>query len=108
MQVENDTIAAAVTSSTDFLGNTLTFSLVKGSPLAGNINGGAFAQADGQNVSVTLSLVSGNWTASTGQSGALDGPTLTNIANQSKANRNAMEAFAISNNLIPGIQVVWG
>ena len=101
---ENDTQAAAVVLTMDWLANvgTIRFSLGSGAPSAFNI--GVFDTPD----TLTVNMTTGAWTTTNGQSGTFSGAGFTNFQNQFKAIRNAAETFA-STTITPllGTQVAW-
>lgn len=58
-------------------------------------------------VIVSVNTTTGAWVSTSGQSGNLSGPGLTNLQNTLKGWRNAMENFAVNQNLFPGTAVAW-
>lgn len=105
--VESDAVGGATSVQTDFLGNTITFQLVVGSLLNGNINAGPIAGTQAQNVYVTINLTTGAWTSTNNKSGIVDPTVLSTLITQIRNNRNAMESFAITATIMPGTQVPW-
>ncbi len=75
----------------------------------GTLAGGIFTAgtvAPG-NVVVTINLITGDWTSSTGQSGTLSGVALQTGQQQVETYANGVESFATSQGIIPGTQVPW-
>ena len=104
VSIENDTIGGCTGFLVDFLGNQVTFNLVTGTILNGNINAGNY----GTRVSVTVNMTTGQWASTNGLSGTLAGANLTNIVNQFRSDRNLMETFAAGGSgILPGAQVTW-
>jgi hypothetical protein len=105
-QIENNTTGGESHFSMDFLANTVSFELVQGTIQSGNINAGNYPPK----ITVTVNLTTGDWFATSGMSGHIppSNPQLVAIANQFKADRNAMETFAAgASGIMPGTQVPW-
>jgi len=56
---------------------------------------------------LTLDMTSGQWNASSGQTGTLTPAQLTQFVNTMKAARNMIEQFAVTSGVIPGTQTPW-
>lgn len=118
VQVENDTVGACVSSSVDYLARTLTYvfkvGTLTGSPA--NLNGGPYAQLQGQTVTVTVYVGPTTATQTFGQwylngalqSSTISGTILNPIVTQLITDRNNSEGFvSVSGGLMPGTQVLW-
>lgn len=104
--VESNPNAACVPIQIDFNANTVTFILQQGTTSGANFTIGAH----GQFVSVTINLVTGQWSTNgaIGISGTLSAPALANLLTTLRGLRNSAETFAINNGIIPGAtQVPW-
>lgn len=110
VQVENDTIGACTSVSTDFLARTLTATFQIGT-LTGNppnLNGGPYGILQNQSYNIVVHLDTGAWSDNHGHSGTVPGGTLATQVTQALSNRNAAEAFmAVAGGLMPGTQVPW-
>src|SRR5579871_4002181 len=94
-QVENDTVGACTSISTDFLARTLTATFEIGT-LTGNppnLNPGAQAGLQNQNYTIVMHLDTGLWSDNHGHSGTVPGPTLASQVAQAISDRNTAEAF---------------
>ena len=58
-------------------------------------------------VIVTVNLVTGAWTSTSGTSGTMSGAGLTALQNAAINLQNAFENFAVNNSIIAGTQVAW-
>jgi len=56
---------------------------------------------------MTLDMTSGQWNASTGQTGTLTPAQLTQFVNIMKSARNMIEQFAVTSGVVPGTQTPW-
>jgi hypothetical protein len=104
VQVENDTQGALIGIQYDFGANTATFQL------AGGLVGTGAAFSIGQyapRIQVVISLASGVWTSTSGQSGTLGGAGLTTLQTAALNQRNAFETFSVNQSIMPGTQVAW-
>lgn len=110
-QVEDDTIGACVSSGVDYLARTLTYvfkvGTLTGSPA--NLNVGAYAQTNGQTVTVVVYLQTGQWSLNGVMQGStIAGSILNPIIATIIADRNTAEGFvAVPGGLMPGTTVSW-
>ncbi|SRR6266436_3107446 len=106
-QTENDTAAGLMVYSVNAgIGGSapsLDAYFHQGTVSGQAINKGANAPV----VELSVNLVTGAWVGSNGTSGTLTGPQLTSVVSTLKANRNALETFAVNNGVIAGAQVAW-
>lgn len=101
--VDSVNAAAVAQFSTDF-GGTITLNVAKGTP-ASNVFGGS---AKSRDISVSLNLGNGAWSASNGTSGVLGGAALASFkTNTLVPLRNQCETFVLNNVLVGGSQVSW-
>jgi hypothetical protein len=110
--VENDTDGAATLASLDFLAETIRFSLRIGTLVNDELNAGQAAPT----ITVDVNLKTGEWSSSDDGAlavlkaalrGTMSDQDLTALGDQNTALRNALEAFAVSSGIMPGIQVPW-
>jgi hypothetical protein len=101
---ENDTIGACTSMTIDYFAQVVTFIFQTGVIQSGNINAGKY----GPIVTLVVNLITGQWSASTGQSGTIGAGALSSFNAQLKSDRNLVETFA-SNNItgLLGSQVAW-
>lgn len=100
---ETDATDAITSLQLDYQQNNLTF-VIQGGTFVGQVFTPGSA---GDNVQVTMDLVTGRWNASNGTSGTLGGASLTNLLTTLKGLRNTGETFAVSTAIIAGTQVAW-
>jgi hypothetical protein len=101
---ETDNIAGVSHFTVDFIAGTISFELVLGQLLNGNVNIGVYVPR----IEVTVNLATGAWTTSTGLSGTIASASLTSVISQFASDRNLMEAFAAgSSGILPGTQTAW-
>lgn len=58
-------------------------------------------------VIITVSLITGTWTTTTGLSGTLSGAALTSAQTVALNLQNALETFAVNNSIVVGTEVAW-
>lgn len=101
---ENDASGAVTDFTVDFIGNTLSFTLMTGTTSGSTFTAGSL----GDIVKVTINLTTGGWKTSTGLSGIIGGGAIASFVAEIKADRNAAETFAAGgSNIMPGTQVPW-
>lgn len=102
--IENDTIGACTSMNVDYFSQMATFVFRTGAIQNGNLNAGIY----GPTVTFTVNLVTGLWTASTGQTGTIGAGALASFNSQIKSDRNLVETFAAgAGAFMPGTQVAW-
>jgi hypothetical protein len=101
---ENDSVGAVTLMEVDYVTGNVRFCLKTGS-----INGLTLAPGVyGEDVTLIINAITGNWRDSNGHSGNIAGATLTNFVSQMKAIRNTVETFAAgASGVMPGTQVAW-
>lgn len=96
--------AAAVTSfRVDYLANQIRWEVASGQVAGDNLSPGPH----GQRVSITVDLATGNWRASSGQSGTFPANTLAAMEATFNAIRNTLESYVIAGGIVPGTAVPW-
>lgn len=100
---ETDATDAITSLQLDYQQNILAFT-VQGGTLAGQVFTPGSA---GDNIQVTMDLVTGRWNASNGTSGTLGGASLTSLLTTLKGLRNTGETFTTGNAIVAGTQVAW-
>lgn len=102
---ETDGHAAVCGMSVDFVANTITFTVKKGTTVGAAFTPGNIVMG---NLSVTISTVTGAWTVDgSGQSGVIGGAGLTAVQTNMKTWRNQLENFANTQAIMPGTVVAW-
>jgi hypothetical protein len=91
--VETDAVAAVTNIVIDFVGQTATFQVLKGSIVNGAFIPGQLQQGS---FSITISLVTGAWTTTSGLSGALTTQGLSTAISTTNSYRDSTEAMANS------------
>lgn len=101
---ESDTIGACTYMVVDYRAQTVTFEFRQGVLASGNITAGNYSPV----ITMTVSLVTGAWTTSSGQSGTIGAGALASFNSQIKSDRNLVETFAAGGSgILPGSQVAW-
>jgi hypothetical protein len=101
---ETDNVAGVSTFTVDFLSGTVTFTLILGTLLNGNVNAGVYPPR----INVTVNLATGAWNSSNGLSGTINPASLTSVISQFASDRNLMETFSAgASGILPGTQTAW-
>ncbi len=102
--IETDGAAAVTSMSVDWVANTVTFWIKKGT-VSGIFTPGSIASG---NLQVTINALTGAWSVDgSGQSGTLLSAGLTILQTNLKTYRNQLEQFANANAIMPGTIVAW-
>ena len=103
--IETDAAAAVTGMSVDWVANTITYFLKKGTVAGAVFTPGQVAMG---NLSVTINATTGAWSVDgSGQSGTLSGGALTTVQTNMKAWRNQLESFSNTQAIVPGTLVAW-
>ncbi len=101
--IEANNAAALIGINTSFPANQVQFTFSQGTPATNSFVPGPRSS----NPTLSVDLVAGNWTTSTGLSGTLSGAQLTALNTNQRNLRNAVENLANAINMIPGSIVAW-
>lgn len=102
---ETDGHAAVTSMMVDFVANTITFLIKKGTTVGVVFTPGSVVQG---NLSVTINTVTGAWFVDgSGQTGVIGGSGLTTVQSNMKTWRNQLETFANNQTIMPGTAVAW-
>jgi hypothetical protein len=95
--------ALAATANINWLPNSVAAELAYGA-----VPASAFVASQRANPAwISLDMTSGNWTATTGQSGTLTPAQLSQFVGVMKQARNMIEQFAVTAGVVPGTQTPW-
>jgi len=101
--VENNTATALIQAIGDFTNHQVQFTFSQGTPADNTFVPGARST----HPTLSIDMLTGIWTASTGQTGILSVGHLTSLNNNQRNLRNAIENIANANNIFLGTVVAW-